>query len=272
MSEIKDTIHNLIQKHLVYDDPNGFFSASVKHYSEARKPSGSFYQALEKMMYELLAQPVPVKPETIDDMNRTPEYKALERLVFLKHYKDNHGKNDYYLREQPKAWKVAKDVVDDCTLDYGFKLLQSSSLPPVKAVGDWMDDIHHAYNDSWKSKDEVEYDAEGHPHYYEGMDYERKLDHETFGKSVEQIYLGWLEQNVKPVEGDELKMASDNILRVRGLGDDTQNRPVEGRSIIGEGQRIRRKGVQWTVSNYIHKGTSCKPYCWRFQRWRRSVS
>ncbi len=73
---------------------------------------------------------------TIDDMNRTPEYKALERLLFLKHYKDNHGKNDYYLREQPKAWKVAKDLVEDCSLDYAFKLLKSSPPAPVKPVGD----------------------------------------------------------------------------------------------------------------------------------------
>jgi len=36
---------------------------------------------------------------------------ALQNLVNLKEYKDKNGKDAHYLREQPKAWKMAKDAL-----------------------------------------------------------------------------------------------------------------------------------------------------------------
>lgn len=36
---------------------------------------------------------------------------ALQQLVYLKDYKDEHGKDDYYLKEQPKAWRNARLLI-----------------------------------------------------------------------------------------------------------------------------------------------------------------
>jgi hypothetical protein len=39
--------------------------------------------------------------------------RCLQALVDLKDYKDEHGKDDYYLRNQPKAWEYARQVLKD---------------------------------------------------------------------------------------------------------------------------------------------------------------
>jgi len=62
----------------------------------------------------------------------TPEFKALERLVFLKNYKDSIGKTDFYLHEQAKAWGTAKAIVAAKTMDIDFKIVQSDKITPVK--------------------------------------------------------------------------------------------------------------------------------------------
>jgi len=38
--------------------------------------------------------------------------EALQELVDLKNYKDEHGKDEFYLENQPKAWKRARAVLE----------------------------------------------------------------------------------------------------------------------------------------------------------------
>jgi hypothetical protein len=64
---------------------------------------------------------------SIEDNNKQL-LKALERLVFLKNYKDKIGKNDYYLREQPEAWEAAKSLLAEHFVDMAtFKIVQSEA-------------------------------------------------------------------------------------------------------------------------------------------------
>lgn len=65
---------------------------------------------------------------SIEDKNKQL-LKALQRLVDLKHHKDNIGKSEYYLREQPEAWATAKSLVAIHTMgiDSDFKIVQSES-------------------------------------------------------------------------------------------------------------------------------------------------
>lgn len=38
----------------------------------------------------------------------------LGRLVALKNYKDRHGKDETYLKEQPLLWKIARETLYAC--------------------------------------------------------------------------------------------------------------------------------------------------------------
>lgn len=38
--------------------------------------------------------------------------EALQKLIDLKAYKDEYGKDEYYLEEQPKAWALARDSLN----------------------------------------------------------------------------------------------------------------------------------------------------------------
>jgi len=49
---MEDLKRELINKHIAFDDLNGFFSASVKHYLNTGKPSGSLFMALKIIMEE----------------------------------------------------------------------------------------------------------------------------------------------------------------------------------------------------------------------------
>ena len=40
-------------------------------------------------------------------------YACLDCLVDLKDHKDKHGKDEYYLTNQPKAWEYARQVLKD---------------------------------------------------------------------------------------------------------------------------------------------------------------
>jgi hypothetical protein len=50
--------------------------------------------------------------EAVRETERLALAGALERLVELKDYKDAHGKDDHYEREQPEAWQQARDVLN----------------------------------------------------------------------------------------------------------------------------------------------------------------
>ena len=39
---------------------------------------------------------------------------ALYNLVNLKEHKDKHGKDEFYEKNQPKAWEFAKQVLKEC--------------------------------------------------------------------------------------------------------------------------------------------------------------
>lgn len=107
------------------------------HFSEVDFENPRILHKMQDLMEKEKQLLYPVKPvEDVPDVLRKnkPELKALERLVFLKHYKDNHGKNDYYLREQPKAWGEAQAIVAENTMDIDFKIIRSENTETVKPV------------------------------------------------------------------------------------------------------------------------------------------
>ena len=76
-------------------------------------------------------------------------------------------------------------------------------------------DIEVAYKDNWKSEHEVDYDAEGHPHYYSNLNYEPKFNYENFGKDVEQIFLDYQSQQQSlPLTDDELEKCQDEYIKL----------------------------------------------------------
>lgn len=89
---------------------------------------------------------------------------------------DGYSNGNYY--QSGSNW-ILKDEIE---------WLEEATVPK-KEETDFMKEIEQAYKDNWNSEDDEETDAEGHPHYYDGMNYEQKFDYEQFGKDVEEIYL-----------------------------------------------------------------------------------
>ena len=52
---------------------------------------------------------------------------VLSELIILKGYKDQHGKDEYYLSEQPKLWEKANKVI----LEIDVSSLQSHPTPEI---------------------------------------------------------------------------------------------------------------------------------------------
>lgn len=134
-----------------------WYDRNPSHESNANSNEDMFFGTILCVFKDFKAKCEPVKP--VED-----------EIEPLKH--DNYNM-DKYNEEQLKHFLSTPETVK----------------PVIQSEVSLMQEINQAYNDNWQAQDEVDTDAEGHPHYYESMDYERKFDYEQFGRDVEEIYL-----------------------------------------------------------------------------------
>lgn len=64
---------------------------------------------------ETVVCPVVINPKELGEIidSRSRLFDALTRLVLMKDYKDKHGKDDNYRRDQPKCWHFARKTLTE---------------------------------------------------------------------------------------------------------------------------------------------------------------
>ncbi len=59
----------------------------------------------------------------------------LGRLVALKNYKDRHGKDETYLKEQPLLWKIARETLYACVGTSDTDTASDCNIPHASGSG-----------------------------------------------------------------------------------------------------------------------------------------